>query len=152
LRHMKVPRLGVSSELQLLATATAAPDPSHVCDLHHSSRQRQILNPLSEARNRTYNLMVPSRIHFCRAMTGTPTLTLLLFFLFVVSDFFSLMLFFFFNFFIFPLYSKGIRLSLHVYITITFFPPPFVLLQHEYLDSSQCYSVGSPCKSILSCV
>ena len=41
---------------------------------------------------------------------------------------------FFFNFFIFPLYSKGVRLSLHVYITITFFPPPFVLLQHEYLD------------------
>ena len=41
---------------------------------------------------------------------------------------------FFFNFFIFPLYSKGIRLSLQVYITITFFPPPFVLLQHEYLD------------------
>ena len=41
---------------------------------------------------------------------------------------------FFFNFFIFPLYSKGVRLSLHVYITITFFPPPFVLLQHEFLD------------------
>ena len=40
---------------------------------------------------------------------------------------------FFFNF-IFPLYSKGVRLSLHVYITITFFPPPFLLLQHEYLD------------------
>ena len=38
--------------------------------------------------------------------------------------------FFFFS----PLYSKGVRLSLHVYITITFFPPPFVLLQHEYLD------------------
>ena len=37
-------------------------------------------------------------------------------------------------FFIFPLYSEGVRLSLHVYITITFFPPPFVLLQHEYLD------------------
>ena len=37
-------------------------------------------------------------------------------------------------YFIFPLYSKGIKLSLHVYITITFFPPPFVLLQHEYLD------------------
>ena len=32
--------------------------------------------------------------------------------------------FFFFNF-IFPLYSKGVRLSLHVYITITVFPPPF---------------------------
>jgi len=37
-------------------------------------------------------------------------------------------------FFFFPLYSKGVRLSLHVYITVTFFPPPFVLLQHEYLD------------------
>ena len=32
---------------------------------------------------------------------------------------------FFYNFFIFPLYSKGVRLSLHVYITITFFPHPF---------------------------
>ena len=29
------------------------------------------------------------------------------------------------NFFFFPLYSKGIKLSLHVYITITFFPHPF---------------------------
>ena len=33
--------------------------------LHHSSRQRQILiNPLNDARDRTHNLMVPSRIHF----------------------------------------------------------------------------------------
>ena len=41
LRHMEVPRLGVESELQLPAytTATATPDPSHVCDLHNSSRQ-----------------------------------------------------------------------------------------------------------------
>ena len=29
----------------------------------------------------------------------------------------------FFFFLIFPLYSKGVRLSLYVYITITFFPP-----------------------------
>ena len=45
--HMEAPRLGVELELQLLAysTATAARDPSHVCDLHHSSQQRQILNP-----------------------------------------------------------------------------------------------------------
>ena len=51
LRHMEVPRLGVKSELQLLAytTATEIPDLSHVCDLHHSSWQHQILNPLSEA-------------------------------------------------------------------------------------------------------
>ena len=36
---------------------------SRVCDLHHSSRQRRILNPLSQARNRTRNLMVLSQIH-----------------------------------------------------------------------------------------
>ena len=39
-------RLGVESELQLLDTATATPDPSRVCDLHHSSRRHQILNPM----------------------------------------------------------------------------------------------------------
>ena len=47
------------------------PDPNHVCDLHHSSRPRRILNPLSEARDRTCNLIVPSRIRFCCAPTGT---------------------------------------------------------------------------------
>ena len=49
-RNMKVSRLGVKSELQLLVytTATAMPDPSHTCDLHHSSRQRCILTPLRE--------------------------------------------------------------------------------------------------------
>ena len=57
--HMEVPRLGVHLELQLLAytTATATLDPSHVYNLHHSSWQRQILNPLSEARDQTRNLM-----------------------------------------------------------------------------------------------
>ena len=37
-------------------------DLSRVCNLHHSSRQRQIVNPLSKARDRTCNPMVPSRI------------------------------------------------------------------------------------------
>ena len=48
---MEVPGLRVRSELQLSATvtATATPDLSHVQDLHHSLRQRQILNPLSKA-------------------------------------------------------------------------------------------------------
>jgi len=46
----------------LYTTATAMPDLSHICDLHHSSRQRQILNPLSKARDRTRNLIVPSQI------------------------------------------------------------------------------------------
>ena len=41
--------------------------------LHHSSWQRQILKPPTEARDRTCNLMVPSRIHFCCATTGTPS-------------------------------------------------------------------------------
>ena len=31
--------------------------------LHHSSWQRWILDPLSKARDRTRNLMVPSQIH-----------------------------------------------------------------------------------------
>ena len=51
--HMEVPGLGTESELQLMAysTATATRDPSHVCSLHQSSWQCQILNPLSEARD-----------------------------------------------------------------------------------------------------
>jgi len=73
-KHMEIPRLGVESELQLLAyaTATATPDPSHVCDLHHSSWQCQILNPLIEARNRTCNLTAPSQISFHCTTMGTP--------------------------------------------------------------------------------
>ena len=58
-QHMEVPRLGIESELQLSG-------------LHHSSRQYQILNPLGETRDQTLNLMVPSRIRFCCATTGTP--------------------------------------------------------------------------------
>ena len=60
---MVVPTLGVESELQLLAyiIAMATQDPSHICNLHHSSWQHGILNPLSEARDQTRNLMVPSR-------------------------------------------------------------------------------------------
>ena len=46
-------------------------DPSHVYDLHHSSQQCQILNPLSKARGRTRNFMVPGQIHFHCATTGT---------------------------------------------------------------------------------
>ena len=51
--HVEVPRLGVESELQVLAytTATPMPDPSCVCDLHHSSWQRRLLNLLSEAKD-----------------------------------------------------------------------------------------------------
>ena len=71
---MEVPRQGIQLEQQLLAniTVTAMPDLSCLCDLHHSSWQTQILNPLSEARDQTRNFMVPGQIRFCCAMMGTP--------------------------------------------------------------------------------
>ena len=79
LRHMEIFRLGVESELQLLAydTATAMLDLSCVCDLHHSSRQHRFLNPLSEARDRTGNLMILNRICFPCATMGTPLIFLI---------------------------------------------------------------------------
>ena len=63
---MEVSSLGVKSELELLAytIATATQDPSCICDLHHSSQQRWVLNPLSEARDRMCVLMDASQIHF----------------------------------------------------------------------------------------
>ena len=68
LGHMEVPRLGVELELWLTAystaTATAMRDPSGICGLHHRSWQHQILNPLSEARDRTRILMDTSQICF----------------------------------------------------------------------------------------
>ena len=59
----EVPRLGVESELQVLAyaTATAMSDLCNVCNLHHSSWQHLILNLLSEARDRTPIVMVTSK-------------------------------------------------------------------------------------------
>ena len=65
LQHMEVARLGVELELQLPTTATATQDPSHVCDLHHSSQQGRILNPLSEAGDQTQVLMDTSQVHYC---------------------------------------------------------------------------------------
>ena len=48
-----LPWLQIGAVALAYATATAMSDPSHVCDLHYSSRQCQILNPLSEAKDRT---------------------------------------------------------------------------------------------------
>ena len=71
--HIQVPRLGVKSELQLLAytTATAMPDLSHICELHYSSWQCGILHPLSEARDWTFVLLVTSQSCFHWAMIGS---------------------------------------------------------------------------------
>ena len=58
---MEVPRLGIKSELQLLAytIATAMPYLRCNCNLN------QILNPLSEARDQTHIFMDMSWVHYC---------------------------------------------------------------------------------------
>ena len=56
-------RIGVKSEPQMPAhaIAKATPDLSHICNLHHSSWQHQILNPLRETRDGTHILMRTSQ-------------------------------------------------------------------------------------------
>ena len=73
-RHMEVPSLGVKSELQLPAYITAmwTRGPNSICDLHHSSQQCQIPNPLREAMDGTHVLLYTTQIHFRCAKTGTP--------------------------------------------------------------------------------
>ena len=74
LRRMEVPRLGVESELQLPAytTVTAMWDWICACNLHCSSRQHRILNPLSEAKDWTHGPMDPSLVGYHWATMGTP--------------------------------------------------------------------------------
>ena len=60
------------SRIGACATTTAMPDPSHICDLHHSSWQRWILNPPSEAKDHICFIVDTSQICFYWAMTGTP--------------------------------------------------------------------------------
>ena len=47
-------------------------DPSHICDLHHSSQQCRIPDPLSKARDQTGILMDASRVPLHCTTTGTP--------------------------------------------------------------------------------
>ena len=70
--HTAVPRLGVESELQLPAYATASWDLNCIRDLHHSSQQCQTLNLLSKGRDWTCVLIDTSQICFHWATTGTP--------------------------------------------------------------------------------
>ena len=72
---MEVPRLWVQLEIQLLAyaIATATPDLSCICYLHHSSWQYQILNPLSMARDPAYILMDATWVHNLLSYSGKST-------------------------------------------------------------------------------
>ena len=74
-RHMEVPRLEVQLELQLPActAVTATRDLSLICDRHHSSWQRWILNSLSKSRDQTHSLVDTSRICFHCVTTATST-------------------------------------------------------------------------------
>ena len=45
---------------------------SHVCNLHHSSGQRRILNPLSKARDWTRLLKDTGRVCYRWATVGNP--------------------------------------------------------------------------------
>ena len=74
---MDVSRLGVKSDLQLPAYTTATSDLSCICDLCHSSRQGQILNPLSEAGDRTHILMDTSQVLNPLSHNGNSLLTFL---------------------------------------------------------------------------
>ena len=74
LLHTAVPRSGVKSELQLPAytTAIATPDPSHVCDLHHSP------NSLSRASDGTASLRILAGVRYHRATNGNSSRAVLM--------------------------------------------------------------------------
>ena len=70
---MEVPRLGVkSAAAQAYTTVIATRDPSCTCDLHHSSRQHWIPDPLSKPRDQTHILTDTGWIRFCCTTRGTP--------------------------------------------------------------------------------
>ena len=86
-RHKEVPRLGVKSELQLpvYTTTTAMQDPNHIFDLHHSSWQHQILNPLSEVKDQTHILMDTSWVLNPLSHNGNSIFFLFQFFYFLAA-------------------------------------------------------------------
>ena len=69
--HMEIPRLGVESD-SCWPQLQPQQDLSCICNLHHSSWQCWILNPLSVARDQTCILVHASQFRFRWATTGTP--------------------------------------------------------------------------------
>ena len=112
------------------------------CDLCCRSGNARFFNTLRWASDRTCSLATQTTVvgfltHY--AIAGTPgeanlhlcfkkAYNVLLKYCFKLNLDYTCNLFFLFIFF--PLYTKGIKLSLYVYI----FPSPFVLLQYECLD------------------
>ena len=90
-RHMEASRLGVTLELHLPTYTTATPDPSHICNLHHSSQQCRILNPTEQGQDRTCVLIDTSWVHYCWATMETPEDAL--FFLARQENFFLIFIF-----------------------------------------------------------
>ena len=74
--HMEVPRLWVKLELQMpaYATATVTRDPSHICNLHHSSWQHWIPNPQVRPGIEPASSWIRFRFLIHSATTGTPFL------------------------------------------------------------------------------
>ena len=75
-QHMEVPRLGVESDCSCQPTPQpqATHNSRYICNLHHSSQQCRMLNPLRGARDGIRILMDASWVRFCWATTGTPEL------------------------------------------------------------------------------
>ena len=92
LQHMEAPRLGFELELHLPAYTTATSCLSRICNPHHSSWQRRILNRLSKARDQTCNPIVPSWIHFHCAKMGTRDFFFLIINMHILSNAFSALL------------------------------------------------------------
>ena len=74
LQHMEVPRLEVSSDLQLPAytIATAQPDLSHICDLHCSSQQWRFLTHWAGPEIKPTSSSILVGFLTCWATRGTP--------------------------------------------------------------------------------
>ena len=108
LQHMEIPRPRVESELQppACATATGMWNLNSICNLHHSSWQRWILNPLKGARDQTCVLMGTSWFRYHWATTGTPKI---LFFLIILASASLVYLFYWFPQFVLILLAFTLR-------------------------------------------
>ena len=93
-RHMEVPRLGVQSELQLMAyaTATATPDPSHICTYTTAHSNAGFLTHWTRPAIKPESSQMLDGFVNLWDTTGTPC------FLLIFVIFFNIMIFIFFHY------------------------------------------------------